>query len=1603
MSRLLLLFFLAIALQFLSIPPSHAANYTLSIGVNGSGVLDATVNRSDRWAITVPEDGSLTITVTQELAGDLLDMDFFDTDGVSELARSRSNGSVESVTVANLRPGTYYLVPFYYSGSVVNYNISATFTANSLPNDTEPNDTVAQAQTIPLNGSVTGHIGYTSGGTFDASDYFKITIPADGRLVLTVTQDRDGDVVDVFFYDINGTTEITRGATGGKIETIDAPNLAPGTYYLLVRRYSSFCGYTVQSSFTPLAQPNDTEPNDTAAQAQNIPLNGSVTGHIGYASGGTLDAADYFKITIPADGRLFLTVTQDRDGDVVDVNFYDINGTTEITRSRSTSKIETIDVPNLTPGTYYLLVYRYSNFCGYTVQSGFTPHALPNDTEPNDTQQTARAIPQDLPATGHLGFYGNSATDRTDWFRFVLPADGNFWLDIVSDATLETDMELYNATGAEIARDHANGTVSRLGVNDLKAGVYYLRMYDFSGYGGYTITPVYGPYYVNLLGLRQIIPGEDVSYVVRYANPLSTPLDNVVVMVDLPLNIDIRGATGGGIYRADNACRNQVFWKLGTLAASAGGEVTVTFSVPWGTPYADMKLSGSMGASNMVSPPFDVAPYLNYVPNRVASEQNLTANDVSALLAERPELSTLYNLVSSQGYHYFGTAVRYTRQDASEVVRLYLLAPGDAAPTILSSSGGTAFAEVFRGDTYIVFDALGGFSWNSVDQTFVPWGAWANASSAPSPKLPAKTLALTGLREAQCQFNCTLNSIPDVVAKKVSSIYKNLKFSQNCIKCAMSIEAGTPDAETCSKCTASGAGKVSKDIAANVPLLGDAVSWSWTVKKCFDDCQNDPSKHICTEEKKECDWSVIGWMGGFDTVLTTPCNKTTGTYGIASYRTYCAYGDSCTNGACGAKPACPGNTCQQKTLNVRASHDPNAKSVDFKGDVLPGQRLNYTLEYENTGGGSALGVFLLDKLDTNLDEASLTINDGGNYSASTRVLEWNIGDLPAAGKGSVSFGVNVKPTATGTKIVNQANVYFPSALEVTPTNAVVNTLAALTADPKSASGISYTAIPVTLSGHRAGGETISYRITSYPAHGSLTGTAPALTYTSAQKFSGQDEFYYTAVIGSEESAPAKVTVTVTPNAADSTPPTVSSTIPASGATGVHVNANPVSLSPLQYLPAIKAVFSEAMDSSTITAASFSIDGIAGTTYYDPSSFTATFQPAVALATSTTYTARLATLITNQQGTALVSPYSWQFTTENPAHISVGLPLGVSELIYPGTHVSQVSESKTITIISAGSQPLTLGAINIAGANSTDFSISGDACSGKTVPSGDSCSFAVSFAPTVAGNRVAQVSIPSNDISTPDLTVPLKGTATFPCALTITTAGNGSGTLSGAGTYSCGQTIAAIATPNTGSAFSGWGGDCSGITSTLSVLLNQNKTCTATFTLLPLKTLTLSFSGSGGGVINSDPSGFTCTYGACSKTYYLGTELKLNATPDKDSHFSGWGGDCIGNGACSLNFSDNRDVSATFLFVNPAQLVVSGTPAGTYTSLENAFAAAPLSGGVIKTRIYTFNEALAISGNKSVKIQGGFETDFISQSGFSLLNGGLVINNGALVVERLVIH
>ncbi|MBI1358316.1 MAG: tandem-95 repeat protein [Acidobacteria bacterium] len=83
-----------------------------------------------------------------------------------------------------------------------------------------------------------------------------------------------------------------------------------------------------------------------------------------------------------------------------------------------------------------------------------------------------------------------------------------------------------------------------------------------------------------------------------------------------------------------------------------------------------------------------------------------------------------------------------------------------------------------------------------------------------------------------------------------------------------------------------------------------------------------------------------------------------------------------------------------------------------------------------------------------------------------------------------------------------------------------------TANPQSVQAAYQTATPITLTGSDPDQDPLTFTIVSSPAHGSLTGAAPNVTYTPTAGYSGPDGFAFTVDDGQGGSSQATVSITV---------------------------------------------------------------------------------------------------------------------------------------------------------------------------------------------------------------------------------------------------------------------------------------------------------------------------------------------------------------------------------------------------------------------------------------------------------------------------------------------
>ncbi len=78
------------------------------------------------------------------------------------------------------------------------------------------------------------------------------------------------------------------------------------------------------------------------------------------------------------------------------------------------------------------------------------------------------------------------------------------------------------------------------------------------------------------------------------------------------------------------------------------------------------------------------------------------------------------------------------------------------------------------------------------------------------------------------------------------------------------------------------------------------------------------------------------------------------------------------------------------------------------------------------------------------------------------------------------------------------------------------------------------------------------------------------------------------------------------------------------------------------------------------------------------------------------------------------------------------------------------------------------------------------------------------------------------------------------------------------------------------------------------------------------------------------------------------------------------------------------------------VMISGPPAGFYSSLQSAYNAAGNEESIYSQKII-FNENVNLDLNKSITLEGGYECDYIDSTGVTTVQGDISISNGKLTI------
>jgi hypothetical protein len=363
------------------------------------------------------------------------------------------------------------------------------------------------------------------------------------------------------------------------------------------------------------------------------------------------------------------------------------------------------------------------------------------------------------------------------------------------------------------------------------------------------------------------------------------------------------------------------------------------------------------------------------------------------------------------------------------------------------------------------------------------------------------------------------------------------------------------------------------------------------------------------------------------------------------------------------------------------------------------------------------------------------------------------------------------------------------------------------------------------------------------------------------------------------------------------PPTVLSTDPVGGATGVALNQK------------VAATFSKTMDATTITTATFTLmqgtNAVSGFVSY--SGITATFLPASNLAPNTLYTATITTGAKDLAGNALVNNNVWTFTTGSasiiisPTVISTDPLDGATGVAFNKIVNATFSKSMDASTITTATFTLMQGTTFVSGTVSILGTTATYSPSSNLMPNTTYTATITTGAKDLAGNALTSNYVWS--FST-NLTY----------SVTLSSNPVAGGTTSGGGTFNSGSSVTVTATPKIGYTFTNWTENGVIVSTNTDYLFNLsgNRILVANFAATIQYTVSLSSNPVAGG--NTNGGG----------TFNLGSSVTVTAVPNIGYTFTNWteNGTAVSTNAnYQFTLSGNRILVANFALTGP--LVVLG--------------------------------------------------------------------------------
>ena len=304
------------------------------------------------YEINVPNNAQqLSIELQFSHSGGDLDLYLFDSQG-NQIESALSATDNESITIANLTAGTYYVVVEPYEVTGNGYRLEWSFGGGfggggGRDDNYEPNNTISAAYDLSnQNGNWLSTIAGEGIGWDD--DYYQINVPNNAQeLSIELQFSHSGGDLDLYVYNSQGN-QIESALSVTDNESITIANPTAGNYYIQVKPYQvTGNNYDLKWSAVDSSgggRDDNYEPNNTISAAYDLSnQNGNWLSTIAGEGIGWDD--DYYQINVPNNAQeLSIELQFSHSGGDLDLYVYNSQGN-QIESALSVTDNESITIP----------------------------------------------------------------------------------------------------------------------------------------------------------------------------------------------------------------------------------------------------------------------------------------------------------------------------------------------------------------------------------------------------------------------------------------------------------------------------------------------------------------------------------------------------------------------------------------------------------------------------------------------------------------------------------------------------------------------------------------------------------------------------------------------------------------------------------------------------------------------------------------------------------------------------------------------------------------------------------------------------------------------------------------------------------------------------------------------------------------------------------------------------------------------------------------------------------------------------------------------------------------------------------------------------------